>query len=94
MEATARDWLKRERGYIYDKICKGSETYFPLGPKHKISRHNLITMTLIRVMKIRYPEQWHEITMKANNIFGLPRGEKRIGQMAWEIALEIGTKRR
>jgi hypothetical protein len=91
--AESRAWLKRERHTVYADIYKVATTYFPKAERGRTDRSNLITMTIIRVMRVRYQEQYQAILNRAHEIYGFPKREKRLGEIAWDVALSVVGRR-
>jgi len=91
--AECREWIKTNHPSIYSRIYRLAKVYFPNANRRNVDRSNLITMVLVRVMRIKYTEHWYEIVNRSDEIYGLPRkSKKRLGQIAWEIAITIGGK--
>jgi hypothetical protein len=88
--AECRAWLKLHRPSLYQDIARIAKTYFPIATRGRTDRANLITMTVLRVMRVRYPEIYQAILTRAHEIYGFPQRPKRLGEIAWEIALTIG----
>lgn len=87
--AECRHWLSTERPSTYSYVQRQAKIYFPKAKRRQTDRANLITLTVIRVMRVRYNEQWFEIAKRADGIFGAPRHTKNLGQIAWDIALGV-----
>jgi len=87
MIAECRAFLKAEHPFTYARIQKLARTYFPTARRGESDRCNLVTMTLLPFVRMRYREKWFEIEQRANRIFSFK--ETRLSHIAWDIALSL-----